>query len=54
MNINTSFNLVGKGFNAGIYLINCNNWREQNISEKCEYLHLAQLLFGHKSKRLYI
>lgn len=48
MNIHPKFNMTGNGFNTGVYILNFDKWRQNDLTQKCE-----ELMLDHKKGNLF-
>lgn len=48
MEFDESLNMMGKGFNTGVYILNFDYWRSNNLTKKCE-----EIMIQHKQKKLF-
>lgn len=48
MKFDESLNMIGKGFNTGVYVLNCDYWKRAKLTTRCEYImiqHKQRILF---------
>lgn len=48
MNFDEKLNMIGMGFNTGVYILNFDYWRKENLTDRCE-----EIMIRHKNEKLF-